>query len=84
MIGAQEVTNLDCHLLTDEARRWIHPGWSYAVKRSKSYNLLKNAGVFLNIVGVAAIPAVCSLVNRYNFHVLGRQIASYLALHSRA
>ena len=26
-------------------------------KRSKGYNLLKNAGVFLNIVGVAAVAA---------------------------
>jgi hypothetical protein len=28
-------------------------------KRSKGYNLLKNAGVFLNIVGVAAVAAGC-------------------------
>jgi hypothetical protein len=29
-------------------------------KRSKGYNLLKNAGVFLNIVGVAAVAAVAA------------------------
>jgi hypothetical protein len=29
-------------------------------KRSKGYNLLKNASVFLNIVGVAAVAAVAA------------------------
>jgi hypothetical protein len=29
-------------------------------KRSKGYNSLKNAGVFLNIVGVAAVAAVAA------------------------
>jgi len=29
-------------------------------KRSKGYNLQKNAGAFLNIVGVAAVAAVAA------------------------
>jgi hypothetical protein len=48
---AQEVTNLAGPALTDRATV-DSPRLVVRSKRSKGYNLLKNAGVFLNIVGV--------------------------------
>ena len=55
----QEATNLACPALTDrvplDPRQLV-----VRSKRSKGYSLLKNAGVFLNIVGVAAVAAVAA------------------------
>jgi hypothetical protein len=55
----QEVTNLACLSLTDRATL-DSPQLVVRSKRSKGYNLLKNASVFLNIVGVAAVAAVAA------------------------
>jgi hypothetical protein len=61
------VTNqagLMCRLVPSELIRTVIGCELGRSKRSKDYNLLKNAGVFLNIVGVAA---VCSLGKSVQF-----------------